>query len=51
MGFIEKIEADLLHVRARRDVQEIVLGFRIESLSPGPIEERAVDLSEIPGIL
>ncbi len=49
-GFGEQEEADLQDVGARADVDEVVLGIRVEGIAFGEVVEAGVDLLEVPGI-
>ena len=49
-GFDEKKETDLHHVRARRDVNQIVLFIRVERIVPGEVEQFLINAFEIPGL-
>ncbi len=51
MGFIKQEETNLLNMRARRDVQQIVSGLRLKDLLSRPIEEDAIHFCQVPGIL
>ncbi len=46
----EQEQADLGDVGAGGDVDEIILGLRVEGIGPGEVEQLAVDLLEIPGV-
>ena len=46
----EQEEADLDHVRARRQVDEVVLGLGVEGVARHHVVERGVDLLEVPRV-
>ena len=47
----EQEQADLRDVRARRDVDEVVLALGVERIAAREVVERGVDLLEVPGVV